>query len=86
MKVIYKKRFLMAFRKLPARKQQAMKGALNLFRESPFDPRLDNHPLKWKLKGKRAISASFDLRVVFEEHENYEIVLLLKVGSHEEMY
>lgn len=86
MKIIYRKRFLKQFKKLEHRHQLAVHDVIDRFRHNPFDPDLDNHPLKGNLKGKRAITAGFDLRVIFEEQGNYTVVVMLAVGTHEKVY
>jgi mRNA-degrading endonuclease YafQ of YafQ-DinJ toxin-antitoxin module len=53
-----------------------------------FNPLLRTHKLKGKLAGTWACSAGFDLRIVFEfvNFEDQEAILLLSVGTHEEVY
>ena len=60
--------------------------AIEIFRSNPRDPRLLNHPLEHGLKGKRSISAGYDLRIVFTVEGNYVSVILLDVGSHSRVY
>lgn len=86
MTIRYHKRFRKQYRKLDKRLQKRVDKTIERFRRNPFDPDLDNHPLKGKLKGQRSISAAFDIRIVFEEYDNYTVVIMLKVGSHEEVY
>jgi mRNA-degrading endonuclease YafQ of YafQ-DinJ toxin-antitoxin module len=54
--------------------------------DQPFPPTLKNHGLTGKLRGLRAISAGYDLRVVYEEEGGHATVLLLNTGSHDEVY
>lgn len=86
MKFIRRQRFIKQYAKLPARQQRVVDKALILFATNPHDPRLHNHLLKGSLKGKHAIAAAFDLRIVFIVEGKYEVVTLLAVGSHEEVY
>jgi mRNA-degrading endonuclease YafQ of YafQ-DinJ toxin-antitoxin module len=53
-----------------------------------FHPRLKTHKLKGELEGSWAFSAGYDLRIVFNfvEYEGSEAVLLLSLGTHEEVY
>lgn len=51
---------------------------------NPFDPNLHTHPLTGDLKGKYACSLTHDLRVVFRLYD--DIVHLLDIGSHDEVY
>lgn len=50
----------------------------------PFDPALHTHSLAGKLKGKYACSLTYELRVVFKVYG--DIVHLLDIGSHDEVY
>jgi mRNA-degrading endonuclease YafQ of YafQ-DinJ toxin-antitoxin module len=51
-------------------------------------PRLKTHKLKGDKQDLLSCSAGYDLRVVFQivEHEKAEAILLLTVGTHEEVY
>jgi addiction module RelE/StbE family toxin len=40
---------------------------LDLFQENPLDPSLRNHPLRGSMSGKRSISVSDDMRIIFVE-------------------
>ena len=62
--------------------------ALNLLAEDAFQPKLRTHKLKGKLQGSWACTAGYDIRIIFDfvPHEDSEAVLLLTVGTHEEVY
>ena len=51
-------------------------------------PLLRTHKLQGTLAGSWACSAGSDLRVVFEyvEHEGSEAILLLALGTHDQVY
>ncbi|HUG71030.1 MAG TPA: type II toxin-antitoxin system RelE/ParE family toxin [Pirellulaceae bacterium] len=51
-------------------------------------PSLRTHKLRGPLAGCWACSAGYDLRVVFEytQHEGAEAILLLAVGTHDQVY
>lgn len=51
---------------------------------NPFDPTLHTHSLTGDLKGKYACTLTHDLRVVFRLYD--DIVHLLDIGSHDEVY
>lgn len=80
------KRFDKAFARLAARDQRRVETALTLFMDQPFHPALKNHGLLGKLRGLRAISAGYDLRIVYEEESGHARVLLLNTGTHDQMY
>lgn len=50
----------------------------------PFDPRLHTHALTGDLKGKCACSLTYELRIVFRLYD--DVVHLLDIGSHDEVY
>jgi len=79
-------RFDKAFARLAVRDQRRVEAALTLFMDQPFHPALRNHALSGKLRGLRAISAGYDLRIVFEEEGGHARVLLLNTGTHDEVY
>lgn len=51
-------------------------------------PSLRTHKLRGQLAGCWACSAGYDLRVVFEytQYEEAEAILLLALGTHDEVY
>jgi toxin HigB-1 len=71
------------------RTQPAIKAeffdALDLFAEDPFHPALRTHPLTGPLKGLWAFSCTVDIRVLFKFLHKNE-VLLIDIGTHEEVY
>lgn len=86
MKIVYHRRFNKQLAKLERHEKLAVAEAIELFAQAPFDSRLRNHPLKGDMTGQRSISAGYDLRIIFEEQDGYMIVLMLAVGTHEEVY
>jgi len=63
---------------------------LRLLVKDPFVPQLETHKLKGKLSGSWACSVGYDLRIVFEfvksNKEKEEDILLLEIGTYEEVY
>jgi len=51
-------------------------------------PSLRTHKLSGPLAGCWACSADYHLRIVFEftQHEDKEVILLLALGTHDEVY
>ncbi len=84
--VIPKKSFLKSYAKLKVTQREKVDFALRIFLKNPQDSALRNHALKGKLAGKRAISAGFDLRIVFKVEGDYIRVLMLSVGTHNQVY
>jgi len=58
---------------------------LEIFQNNPFDQRLRTHKLSGRLKDLWSFSIEYDLRVVFSFLEG-DRVLLVDIGSHEEVY
>jgi len=65
-----------------------LRAALELLSEDALHPRLKTHKLKGDLQGSWAASVGYDLRIVFEvvDYEDTEAILLLTVGTHDEVY
>jgi addiction module RelE/StbE family toxin len=65
-----------------------LQSTLELLAADAFDPRLKTHKLKGDLAGVWACSAGRDLRVLFEfvTGKDGEAILLLTVGTHDEVY
>jgi len=80
------RRFDKAFAKLSANDQKRVETALRRFVAEPFHPALRNHALAGKLIGLRAITAGYDLRIVYKEEHGHVTVFLLNVGTHDEVY
>ena len=64
--------------------------ALAQLAEDPFHPSLHIHKLKGQLSGVWACSVGYDVRILFEFVQNPKSgdkeILLLTVGSHNEVY
>ena len=61
---------------------------LKLLEMDVFHPALKTHKLKGKLEGRWACTIAYDLRIVFKvvQFENAEAILLLTIGTHDEVY
>lgn len=59
--------------------------AMELFSRNPFHPRLRTHKLSGKLEELWAFTVAYDCRVVFKFLNGNE-VLLVDIGTHEEVY
>ncbi len=69
----------------PKLKRKVVK-AIEVFAKNPHAKSLKNHALRGKLSGRRAISVTGDVRIIFREYEKYTLVLMLDVGSHNQVY
>lgn len=83
--------FIRAVRRYLKRNPKSAKGieaTLELLTVDAFDPRLKTHKLKGDLEGVWACSAGYNLRILFEfaERPDAEAILLLTMGTHDEVY
>ena len=76
-------------RKHPALQSQ-IETTLRRMAENPDDPRLKTHHLSGQLAGLHACSVAYDCRIVFARQKHpktgVEILLLVNIGTHEEVY
>jgi mRNA interferase YafQ len=86
-------KFERAFRRLVHKTpglQPRIEQILRRMSEDLADPRLKTHHLSGQLAGLHACSAAYDCRIVFSKQKNSktgaEILLLVNIGSHEEVY
>ena len=86
MNVIAHRKFLKAYGKLTFEQQLAIDEALVRFGENRLETALHDHALKGKMKGLRAFSTSFDLRVIYREEGGFITVVLLDAGTHNQVY
>ncbi len=86
-------RFRRMFRKHVRRNpalQARIEQTLRLMSEDVFSPSLATHKLGGELFGLLACSCGYDCRIVFtietDDVEQQEVILLISIGSHEEVY
>ena len=64
--------------------------AMHRLAEDPYASELKTHKLKGEFEGTWACSVAYDLRIVFEFTKNsqtrVEKILLIDIGTHEEVY
>ena len=86
-------RFRRAYRKFVRRDkrlQRRIEETLRQMQADAFAPGLSSHKLSGKLLGLWACSCGYDCRIVFAI-KNYpktdeEVIVLLDIGTHEEVY
>jgi mRNA interferase YafQ len=86
-------RFQRAFRRLLKKNpaiQTQIETTLRRMAEDVSDPRLKTHHLSGQLAGLHACSVAYDCRIVFAKQPHpktgSEVLLLINIGSHEEVY
>ncbi len=55
-------------------------------RQDPLQPHLKLHPLKGKLTGLHAVSLTYSFRITLTLRITEYEIILLDIGSHEEVY
>ncbi len=67
---------------------ELIRRTLERLADDPFDPRLKTHKLKGKHYPSWACSVAYDLRIIFsiESTQDVEDIVLLDIGSHDEVY
>lgn len=85
----FERAFPRLVRKNPALQPQ-IEQALRRMAANLADPRLKTHHLSGQLAGLHACSAGYDCRIVFAKQKHpktgAEVLLLINIGSHEEVY
>lgn len=85
MKILYHKRFLKRFQKLPGKIQERFFERLKLFEREPFHPLLNNHSVESAYPDWRSINVTGDYRALYEVKEE-SVVVFMKIGTHSELY
>jgi len=85
----FERAFQRLVRKTPAARAR-IEQTLRRMSEDLSDPRLKTHHLSGQLAGLHACSVAYDCRIVFSKQKNpktgAEVLLLVNIGSHEEVY
>jgi len=92
-KLFWGKNFIRAVKRASRRHPDLLEilpTTLQLLSEDPFAPPLETHKLKGKLAGSWACKLGYDLRIIFDfvksQEQAEDQILLLELGSHEEVY
>ncbi|MCL5061872.1 MAG: type II toxin-antitoxin system mRNA interferase toxin, RelE/StbE family [Nitrospirae bacterium] len=86
-KLVFEKHFMRSTHKLVKNSSEIddkLSRVLSLLQKDPFAPSLKTHSLSGRHKGKYACSLTYELRIVFKLYD--DIVHLLDIGSHDEVY
>lgn len=84
----FKRAYKALLRKRPAL-QPKVESVLQLLASDPFEASLQTHKLKGQLAGSWACTVEYDCRIVFDfvkRLETNEEILLIDIGSHDEVY
>ncbi len=86
MRILRHKIFKRRYKRLDKFSRKRVDSSIEKLYRDPFDPSLRNHALSGKMHGKRSISVTGDIRIIFEEHGDYVLVVMLDVGTHGQVY
>jgi len=72
----------------PPRAAAGVEAALEQLSADANEPSLHTHKLRGPLAGFWGCTVEYDLRIVFEyvEHDGAEAIVLLAIGTHDEVY
>lgn len=91
--LVWSKAFVRAYKRLARQDpqlRQRVEQTLQQLVDDPFHPTLHSHKLKGSLSGSWACTVAYDYRILFEFVENpdsnEEEILLLTMGTHDEVY
>ena len=82
MKIIYSSKFAREYKKLPKNIKSIAEKREKIFRENPFDNRLDAHKLHGRLRDFWSFSIGFRYRIIFEFGDR-GIIYFHSVGDHD---
>lgn len=85
MQIARSQQFIKQFKKLPAKTRQQFITRLKLFAANRTHPYLKIHRLSVQYADYQSFNVNADIRVVFKEIGDTE-VLLVAIGSHSELY
>lgn len=92
-KIVISSKFKRAFRKFTHRNTQLqaqIEETITELSDDIFSPSLGTHKLEGKLLGLLSCSCGYDCRIVFaietESESGETLVVLLDVGTHDEVY
>jgi addiction module RelE/StbE family toxin len=83
----FKRAYKKAVRKYPHLQNQ-IDLSIQLLEENIYDVKLKTHKLSGELFGCYACVCGYDCRIIFtvEEKDNEKVVILVSIGTHNEVY
>lgn len=80
--------FNKSYEKLSKKLKLKVNNILVIFSENFYNKSLNNHALDWEYLWLRSIDVTWDYRIIFRElsGNKYEIVELIKVWTHSQLY
>lgn len=85
MRLYFHKNYDKQYGKLRNKEKKKAQERLVLFIRNPFNPILNNHPLKGKYLGYRSINISGDLRAIYKLVD-YDDCIFTTIDNHSNLY
>lgn len=85
MNVVYHKKFLKAFKKLPSKIQKQVSDRIYLFQTDPYNAILNNHSIEYTHPNWLSINITGDYRAFYEIVDEFTAIFL-RIGTHSQLY
>ena len=85
MKIRFHHNFRGKYQKLRVREQKRFQERRDLFLADPYNPLLNNHPLRGRYEGYRSINIGGDLRAIYRRLDQ-DTILFVEIGPHHALY
>ena len=79
------KKWTKAYNRLLLPQKRKIDQAILAFGADRTQPSLADHALKGHMKGLRAFSAAWDLRIIYREEGGFITIVLLDAGTHNQV-
>lgn len=89
MYVRFSRHFVRQYDRVGPKLKTAFQERLELFMANPFNPVLNNHPLKGRYQGYRSINVTGDWRAIYAEdmaRDGEKTVIFEALGTHSQLY
>ena len=82
------KKFAKQYSKAPQKIKKAFNNRLEIFKEQPFHPLLNNHSLIGKYLYHRSINVTGDWRAIYSEklEKDGKVAIFFALGTHSRLY
>ncbi len=84
MEILLHPSFTRDFKKLEIGIRRRFVERKGIFKETPFHPLLNNHPLHGEWAGHRSINVTGDYRAIF--YTSNDVCVFVRIGTHNELY
>ena len=84
MRISFHRKLKKKLRKQPSKIQEKFFKKIDIFVEDQFHYSLNNHALSGKFLGWRSFDITSDIKVHYEEVG--DVIVLMNIGSHSELY